>query len=73
MFKHHPHNFCGFLLTQTFGKLLETFVFLSVNLTISAIFFFHKNGKKKPKKKKTISLERNSGNSSHISVDQISN
>jgi hypothetical protein len=32
------------LLTQNFWKLLETFVFLSVNLTIFAKKFFHKNG-----------------------------
>ncbi len=47
------------LLTQKFGKLFETFVFLSVNLITFANKFFHKN-------RKTISLERNSGNFSHI-------
>jgi len=38
------------LLTQKFGKLLETFVFLSVNLTIFAKKFLSQKWKKKKKK-----------------------
>jgi hypothetical protein len=72
MFKHHPHNFCGFIDTniwEAFGNLC----FSKCKFDYFCNFFLSQKWKKKNQKKKTISLERNSGNSSHISVDQISN